>query len=53
MAEERAFLAETETNLPIVLHPGSGKVVGVLGGQSTFMVLSEQTGGAYACWNSR
>jgi uridine kinase len=48
MAEDRGFLAETETTVPIVHPPGSGKVVGVLGGQSTFKVLSEQTGGAYA-----
>ena len=48
MAEDRGFLAETETTAPIVHPPGSGKVVGVLGGQSTFKVLSEQTGGAYA-----
>ena len=48
MAEDRAFLAETETIVPIVHPPGSSKVVGVLGGQSTFKVLSEQTGGAYA-----
>jgi hypothetical protein len=41
MAEDRAFLAETETIVPIVHPPGSGKVVGVLGGQSTFKVLSE------------
>jgi quercetin dioxygenase-like cupin family protein len=48
MAEDRAFLAETETIVPILHPPGSGKVVGVLGGQSTIKVLSEQTGGAYA-----
>ena len=40
--------AATETTVPIVHPPGSGRVVGVLGGQSTFKVLSEQTGGAYA-----
>src|SRR5262249_34344895 len=48
MAEDRAFLAETETIVPIVHPPGSGKVVGVGGGRSTFKVLSEQTGGANA-----
>jgi hypothetical protein len=48
MAEDRAFLTETETIVPIVHPPGSGNVVGVLGGQSTFGVLSEQTGWAYA-----
>ena len=53
MAEDRAFLAETETIVPILHPPGSGKVVGVLGGQSTFKVLSEQTGGPMPCWNSR
>jgi quercetin dioxygenase-like cupin family protein len=48
MPENRSFLPETETQVPIVHPPGSGRVVGVLGGQSTFKVLSEQTGGAYA-----
>src|SRR5262245_43649329 len=48
MADDRVFLAETETAVPIVHPPGSGRVVGVLGGRSTFKVLSEQTGGAYA-----
>ena len=48
MAEDRAFLAETEMIVPIAHPPGSGKVVGVLGGQSTFQALSEPTGGAYA-----
>jgi mannose-6-phosphate isomerase-like protein (cupin superfamily) len=48
MAEDRAFLAETETIVPVVHPPGSGKVVGVLGGQGTFKALSEQAGGAYA-----
>lgn len=46
--EDPRFLPETETSVPIVHPPGSGKVVGVLGSQSTFKVLSEQTGGAYA-----
>ena len=48
MAESCDFLPETETKVPIVHPPGSGKAVGVLGGRSTFKVLSEQTGGAYA-----
>ncbi len=48
MEKDRVFLLTTETTVPIVNAPGSGKVVGVLGGQSTFKVLSEQTGGAYA-----
>jgi len=42
------FLPETETTVPIVRGPGEGKVVGVLRDQSTFKVLSEETGGAYA-----
>jgi quercetin dioxygenase-like cupin family protein len=48
MAEGRPFLPETETAVPIIRQPGEGKVVGVLRDQSTFKVLSEQTGGAYA-----
>jgi quercetin dioxygenase-like cupin family protein len=42
------FLRETETAVPIIRGPGEGKVVGVLRDQSTFKVLSEETGGAYA-----
>jgi quercetin dioxygenase-like cupin family protein len=42
------FLPETETPVPIIRGPGEGKVVGVLRDQSTFKVLSEETGGAYA-----
>jgi quercetin dioxygenase-like cupin family protein len=42
------FLPETETAVPIIRGPGEGKVVGVLRDQSTFKVLSEETGGAYA-----
>jgi quercetin dioxygenase-like cupin family protein len=42
------FLRETETTVPIVRGPGEGKVVGVLRDQTTFKVLSEETGGAYA-----
>jgi hypothetical protein len=42
------FLRETETTVPIIRGPGEGKVVGVLRDQSTFKVLSEETGGAYA-----
>jgi quercetin dioxygenase-like cupin family protein len=34
--------------VPIIHPPGGGKVVGILRGQSTFKVLSAQTGGAYA-----
>jgi len=48
MAEGERFLVETETAVPIVRQPGEGKVVGVLRHQSTFKVLSEETGGAYA-----
>jgi quercetin dioxygenase-like cupin family protein len=42
------FLPETETTVPIIRGPGEGKVVGVLRDQSTFKVMSEETGGAYA-----
>jgi mannose-6-phosphate isomerase-like protein (cupin superfamily) len=48
MADPGRFLAETETTVPIIQPPGAGQVVGVLGHQSTFKVLSAQTGGAYA-----
>jgi quercetin dioxygenase-like cupin family protein len=48
MAEPSSFLPETETRVPIIHPPGGGKVVGVLRDRSTFKVLSEQTGGAYA-----
>jgi quercetin dioxygenase-like cupin family protein len=48
MAEPSSFLRETETRVPIIHPPGGGKVVGVLRDRSTFKVLSEQTGGAYA-----
>ena len=49
MADNRQrFLHETETAVPIIRRPGEGKVVGVLRDQSTFKVLSEETGGAYA-----
>jgi hypothetical protein len=39
------FLPQTETTVPIVRGPGEGIVVGVLRDQSTFKVLSEETGG--------
>jgi quercetin dioxygenase-like cupin family protein len=48
MGDEMDFLPETETAVPIIRGPGEGKVVGVLRDQSTFKVLSEETGGAYA-----
>jgi quercetin dioxygenase-like cupin family protein len=48
MAGPGNFLPETETKIPIVRQPGEGKTVGVLGDRSTFKVLSEETGGAYA-----
>jgi mannose-6-phosphate isomerase-like protein (cupin superfamily) len=45
---DSSFLPETETRMPILHPPGSGKSVGVLGSRSTFKVLSAETGGAYA-----
>jgi mannose-6-phosphate isomerase-like protein (cupin superfamily) len=48
MNQAHDFLPETETTVPIIRAPGDGKVVSVLRDQSTFKVLSEQTGGAYA-----
>jgi quercetin dioxygenase-like cupin family protein len=48
MGEGGHFLPETETAVPIVRQPGEGKLVGILRDRSTFKVLSEQTGGAYA-----
>lgn len=48
MSHGDSFLPETETRVPIVHLPGNGKQVGVVGSESTFKVLSEQTGGAYA-----
>src|SRR6476620_3971481 len=48
MNQAHDFLPETETTVPIIRAPGEGKGVGVLRDQSTFKVLSEQTGGAYA-----
>lgn len=46
--DKSPFLPETEISVPILHGPGSGKTIGVLGGRSTFKVLSSQTGGAYA-----
>src|SRR3954468_24025991 len=48
MAENQPFLPTTETAAPILRGPGEGKVVGVLRDRSTFKVLPEETGGAYA-----
>ncbi len=48
MAEDKPFLPETETTEPIIRQPGEGKVVAVLANRSTFKVLPQQTGGAYA-----
>ncbi len=48
MSDGAQFLPRTETAVPILHPPGSGKQVGVLGGRSTFKVQSAQTGGAYA-----
>src|SRR5262245_8467528 len=44
----QSFLPQTETPVPILHLPGDGRRVGVLDAHSTFKVLSEQTGGAYA-----
>jgi quercetin dioxygenase-like cupin family protein len=48
MPDHRTYLSETETKVAIVRQPGEGKAVGVLGDRTTFKVLSEETGGAYA-----
>jgi quercetin dioxygenase-like cupin family protein len=48
MTDHIPFLPQTETTVPIIRPPGSGKVVGVLRDKSVFKVLSDQTGGAYA-----
>ncbi len=48
MMSGNSFLPTSETPVPIVRQPGEGRVVGILRGPSTFKVLSEQTGGAYA-----
>jgi quercetin dioxygenase-like cupin family protein len=48
MPENKLFLPETETVVPIVRQPGEGKAVVVLANRTTFKVLPEQTGGAYA-----
>lgn len=48
MSHFQPFLPETETRVPIIHPPGSGKQVGVVGGRSTFKVLNAETGGAYA-----
>jgi hypothetical protein len=53
MNEHRDFLPQMETAVPIIHPPGGGRVVGVLRDQSTFKVLSEQTGGAYAILEQR
>jgi hypothetical protein len=53
MADRGQFLPETETAVPIIRPPGAGKVVGVLGGQMTFKVLSEQTGALTPSSSSR
>lgn len=47
MRDKEHFLPETETAVPIIHPPGSGKAVGVLRDKSTFKVLCEETGGAY------
>ena len=48
MSQKPEFLPETETTEPIIRGPGEGKVVGVLRDRSTFKVLPDETGGAYA-----
>jgi quercetin dioxygenase-like cupin family protein len=48
VTEPQPFLPQSELQDPIVLPPGGGKPVGVLGAVSTFKILPEQTGGAYA-----
>lgn len=48
MPSHGTFLSETETKAAIIRRPGEGKVVGILGNQTTFKVASEETGGAYA-----
>jgi quercetin dioxygenase-like cupin family protein len=46
--DPREFLPRSELAGPIVRHPGEGRVVGVVRGRTTFKVLPEETGGAYA-----
>jgi hypothetical protein len=57
MGESRAdgqhVLPETETAVPIMGQPREGQVAGALGGRTTFKVLSDQTGGAYASGGKR
>lgn len=48
MTEAHPFLPKTETAVPIIRPPGSGRVVGVVGGRSWFKVLPDEAGGAYA-----
>jgi quercetin dioxygenase-like cupin family protein len=48
MNQPEAFLPTTETAVPIIHPPGSGRAVGVLDGRSIFKVLPEETQGAYA-----
>jgi quercetin dioxygenase-like cupin family protein len=48
MTDPQSFLPATETSVPIIHPPGSGKAVGVLGNTTLFKVLSAQTDGAYA-----
>jgi quercetin dioxygenase-like cupin family protein len=44
---EIPFLPKTETATAIIHSPGDGQKVGVIGGQSTFKVLPNETGGVY------
>src|SRR4051794_9356578 len=48
MTDPQGFLPATETTVPIIHPPGSGRAVGVLGNTTLFKVLGAQTGGAYA-----
>lgn len=48
MAPNKSILPESELTSPILRLPGEGKAVGVLGDRTTFKVLSDETGGAYA-----
>ncbi|MBI2825310.1 MAG: cupin domain-containing protein [Planctomycetia bacterium] len=53
MPDNPPFLPHSELAAPIVHPPGSGKMVTVLGDESIFKVLPEETGGAYALLEQR
>jgi quercetin dioxygenase-like cupin family protein len=48
MDTQATFLTTTETTVPNIRGQDEGRVVGVIGGQSWFRVMPEETGGAYA-----